>query len=114
MEKHSVHLPWMWAPESDGAGGIPVEIPDTIIITRGDDCDEEVLRFDVGDLVDRWIEAFECGGSKRIEGAVPIGLTIALAERFREMANKLETSVLRQPVGCIGPDGGVNPPGSTI
>lgn len=98
MEKHSVHLPWMWAPEDDGAGGKPVKNPDTIIITRGDDCDEEILRFSVGDLVDRWVQMFVSSDTKRIEGAVPVGLTVALAERFRELANTLENSLLRQPI----------------
>lgn len=98
MEKHSVHLPWMWAPEDDGAGGKPVKSPDTIVITRGDDCDEEVLRFDVGDLVDRWIQMFVSSDTKRIQGSVPVGLTVALAERFRELANTLESSLLRQPI----------------
>lgn len=97
MEKYYAHLPWMWAPESDGAGGKPVKIPDTVIITRGDDCEEEVLRFEVGDLIVRWIQGFESGSTKKIDGAVEIGLTIALAERLRELANALEASVLRQP-----------------
>lgn len=96
MEKHSVHLPWMWAPESDGAGGKAVESPDTIIITRGENCENEVLRFDLGDLVIGWIEAFEYKGSKKIEDAADIALTEALAKRFRELANKLDASVVRQ------------------
>lgn len=96
MENHSVHLPWMWAPESDGAGGKAVESPDTIIITRGENCENEVLRFDLGDLVIGWIEAFEYKGSKKIEDAADIALTEALAKRFRELANELDASVLRQ------------------
>lgn len=97
MEKYSAHLPWMWAPESDGAGGKPVKSPDTVIITRGDDCEEEVLRFEIGDLAERFVQAFQSGTPKKISGSVEVGLTIALVERLRGLANTLESSVLRQP-----------------